>query len=263
MSDKNELFPFPPAPPGGEDPASPSAGPLPPFPTFVTSAPPSPHAPEAPVPFSDDEVRDLRQVVSLLREGKLGGGTTAMGSTSPGPTAVLAPPPLAPLPVSPAPEADLKKSILDFFAGLAGCQPQENEAKQALLQQLRGIGDPTLLLAVVTHLAGVVPLRDCLRHGTPDQKLFTAIALGDRFLQGMSGLAFPQRQSILKTVATLLADVSESTTFLAMEGEPFNPQYHERIPGASASGRVIREMRGYLVIRKASNQVMRLGRVWT
>jgi hypothetical protein len=48
-----------------------------------------------------------------------------------------------------------------------------------------------------------------------------------------------------------------------MEGENFNPQYHERVPGSSSSSRIIKEMRGFLIVGKDNSQVIRISPVLT
>ncbi|MFZ5953436.1 MAG: hypothetical protein ACOYXC_22225, partial [Candidatus Rifleibacteriota bacterium] len=131
---------------------------------------------------------------------------------------------------------------------------------KALLSE---IDNDSSFIRIFAALAGIFPLRKCLRHGTPEQKLFSAIALSDRFLAGISGEQFAGRKRLLKAVGTYFSALSEKYNFLAMENENFSPQYHERIPGSSATGRTIREMQGFLVVHKDTNQIVRTGMVLT
>ncbi|MFZ2956954.1 MAG: hypothetical protein WA705_08705 [Candidatus Ozemobacteraceae bacterium] len=165
----------------------------------------------------------------------------------------------------------VRQALLVFFEGHSGTgafastlsSPSDEEAKNAWKAALEDIQDLPMMLTVWGHLAGIFPVREFLRHGTPEQRLFTLMALGDRFLTGITGLAFSGRPALIQAVASYLSDVSECATFFAMEGDPFNNQHHERVPGSSPSGRMVREMRGFLVVRRGNNQIIRLGRVWT
>ncbi len=89
------------------------------------------------------------------------------------------------------------------------------------------------------------------------------ITLGERFLQQLAGVIFAERKRLLKTVARYLSEVSENCSFIQMEGETFNPQYHERAPGSMPSGKSIREMHGFLVTSRSSNQVVKPALVLT
>jgi hypothetical protein len=107
------------------------------------------------------------------------------------------------------------------------------------------------------------PAAQALRFGTPDQKQFALSVATDRALAHLAGHAFPERGRLLKALAAWASAVAGTHTFLASEGEPFNNQYWERVPAASPTGKTIREVHGFLVIRSDSRQVVRLGRALT
>ncbi len=244
MSDNNDLFPFPPGQ-GENSLKSSGEDELPPFPGLAEPA------------LTDEEVRDLRKMLAGFRAGQ---GNAAI-----------------PLPELPAVEPAVTmadrleepaKPITDkgygaILSSFNLSDPVEIEASGAfkeILQEMQGGDD---LQKFLWSLAGIFPIKKYLRNGTPEQKLFVMNVLGDRFLQGLAGFVHPVRKKLLKAVSKFLSGTSESYSFLSMESEPFNLQYHERVPGASVSGKVIREMRGFLVVAKDNKRVIRLGQVLT
>ncbi len=273
MSDPKELFPFPVVDSGDSntpagDPKTPSAA-LPGFPETV-NVPASANADS----LTPEEVKDLRRLLQEYRLGKL---TSASPKSDP-PIVPL------PLPVMPTIGQEMKPLLSPPVAGTVAVSaaaptvaeqvleqvraldltiPVEIEMRNELVAALGEINEASTLLGVWSAVAGVFPLRGCLRHGTPEQRLFTLIALGDRFCESLAGMRWPGRQALIKGVARYLSDVSEVCSFLSMEQEPFQPTYHERVLGSSAGNSLIREMRGFLVIRRQNQQVIRLGRVWT
>jgi len=155
------------------------------------------------------------------------------------------------------------ESLLDLFSSNLVTTGFENETHKTLLELLREIDDSNLINRLILAIAAAFPVRDALRHGTPEQKLFALNAMGDKFLAGVSGLQFPQRKPLIKTMGKYFSEITEFFSFLQSEGEPFNNQYHERVEGSNFSGRIVREMRGFLVVRKNSDQIIRLGLVLT
>ncbi len=153
--------------------------------------------------------------------------------------------------------------MLKVFDSAQITEVWEVEARTSFKALLSEIENDSSFVRIFAALAGIFPLRKCLRHGTPEQKMFSAIALSDRFLTGISGEPFAGRKRLLKAVGTYFSALSEKYNFLAMENENFSPQYHERVPGSSATGRTIREMQGFLVVHKDTNQVVRTGMVLT
>jgi hypothetical protein len=145
----------------------------------------------------------------------------------------------------------------------SAAQHGEGEAVKTFRELAGRLEDPAAAARVISAVAGLVPMREFLRHGTPEQKLFTLNCLGDRFLNRLSGVRVPVRRELLKAAAKYLTECAENFTFLAMESEPYNNQYHERVDGASASGRTIKEQRGFVVTRRNSDAIVRLGRVLT
>ncbi|MDD3149147.1 MAG: hypothetical protein PHD82_17795, partial [Candidatus Riflebacteria bacterium] len=204
-----------------------------------------------------DELSDLRKMLEAFRAGQ-----PAFAS------------PLPELPVAEAAvfnsvqaEAPAMAPAADDFASIWGnlklSDPVEIEALAAFKEIMPEIQAADQRIKVLSSLAGIFPIKKYLRNGTPEQKLFVLNVLGDRFLHGLAGFAHPVRKKLLKAAARFLSGISEIYSFLSMEGEPFNLQYHERVPLASASGQQIREMHGFLVVAKDSRRVVRLGQVLT
>jgi hypothetical protein len=287
----DELFPFPPQDVPESNPeknAEKNAVPsLPPFPVLEAADLAPASAAKKPVlgpgtreQLTAEEIEEIRTFLGLfgpawlkrvdkedLRSGKLPGGHAA-GQPVPSPTPPISPVPpatIAPIipPAGPLSAAEPEISPVSLWEGIHGQPGFEQEWHGECLALLRDIQDRTMGFRVFCALAGVFPWRECLRHATPDQKLFATVALGDRFLQGLSGMTFSQRKPLIKAVARYLSGLTEVFSFIQAEGEPFNNQYQERVEGSSSGGRVVREMRGFLVVRKDSSQVVRLGRVFT
>ncbi len=233
MNENNDLFPFPPGP---ED-ERPAESALPAFPGEVE--------PE----FSADERRALRKMLQVFGDKK--------GEKAGDEAAVI-------LPVEPPlPLATTEDVFATAWNSLEVTDPSEIEALSSFKELFAEIPANHDKLRVLRGIAGIFPLKKSLRLGTPDQKLFVANVLGDRFLQSLAGFVHPARKKLLKTVSRYLSGVVDGYSFLSMENEPFNLQYHERVPGATVSGKIIREMHGFLVVARDSNRVVRLGQVLT
>ncbi len=140
---------------------------------------------------------------------------------------------------------------------------QEIEYLHQLKKLAESIPENEIFVKTVLSIASVFPVGDYLRHGTPDQKLYTLIAIGDRFLEHISGINFNSRKKLIKIIGKYLSQVSGAYNFIQMENESFNPQYHERVSCSSSTGSKIREMRGFVVVERNNNQIVRLGRVLT
>ncbi len=255
MSETNELFPFPTA---SEDEKKTAGGvELPAFPGTVEP------------PLADDELRDLRSMLKAYRAGRSGaadagqpGGALAEDlPTIPDVAVAGSAVTTAAAPIPAAMAGGLRPDSL--WAQFRLPDPTEAEALAAFKEIYGEITGSDDQARVIWAMAGVFPIKKFLRIGTPEQKLFVLNVLGDRFLQSLAGFAHPVRKKLLKAVSRFLSGISEVYSFLSMEGEPFNPQYHERIAGSSASGRQIREMHGFIVVLREGNRVVRLGQVLT
>ncbi len=237
MNENSELFPFPVDNGDAGNETAENAG-LPAFPGEP--------------PLDDEELRTLRQMLADFRNTR---GIDA------------------PLPVEAAkPEASgsaTSEKLSDdgglamLWSQLKLSDPVEVEALQSFKELFSEIVDADDLLKIIWSIAGFFPLKKFLRNGTPEQKLFILNVLGDKFLHGLAGFVHPVRKKLLKAVSRYFSGISESCSFLSMEGEPFNLQYHERVAGAAASGKVVREMHGFLVVAKDNRRVIRLGQVLT
>jgi len=255
MSETNELFPFPVA---AEDENKATRG---------AELPAFPGAGES--PLADDELRDLRSMLKAYRAGR---GIAADVVPQGGAVAEDLPE----IPDVPAAGSSATPITAPTQTVVAGgmrpdslwsqfrlSDPVEVEALTAFKEIYGEITGSEDQMRVVWAVAGVFPIKKYLRIGTPEQKLFVLNVLGDRFLQSLAGFAHPARKKLLKAVSRFLSGISEVHSFLSMEGEPFNPQYHERIAGSSTSGRQIREMHGFIVVLREGNRVVRLGQVLT
>ncbi len=266
MSNDNELFPFP----GQSDNAD------------VVVKPDLPGFPQEEAPtenLAPDELKKVRNLIELFARidpKKLLELAPAKAAPLPafperetGPTAPQ--PPISPgndpvetsEPAKTAESGGSRQQILNFFDGVSVTEVWEITARGEFKAILEGVEDEQTFVRVFAAIAGIFPLKKCLRHGTPDQKLFALIAISDRFLATLSSQIFATRKKLLKTAGTYLSSVSEQYSFLQMENETFSPQYHERVAGSSTSGRTIKEMHGYLVVGKDNRQVVRTGMVLT
>lgn len=133
-----------------------------------------------------------------------------------------------------------------------------NEFKE-FFSKIEASAEKTLITAIL----GIFPCKRFIRHGTPEQKLFVLKCLSDRFLENIAGLKFTGRKKLLKIITKYLSEVSENYNFISMEGEPFKPTFHERVPGSSSSGLTIKEMRGFLVVDSRTNRVIYTGLVFS
>ncbi len=153
-------------------------------------------------------------------------------------------------------------TVLRVFDAVAiGAAEREHAA--ALRAALAAVDVPEFIGPATAAVLGVFPLGQTLRHGTPEQRLFTLNALGDRFLAQLAGLTFSSRRQLLKAAAAFLSAASEYYVFLSHEGEPFDAQHHERVAEGGSGGRTVREMRSFLVVRRQGDQVVRLAQVLT
>lgn len=249
-----------------------------PFPPFPAEKPAGGAAVKSETTLTAEEVGEVRTLLGLLRSGKL---SPAVPVSKEDADPFAAPPPLpAPSQKSPASDAlqlkdpnvlipesvsagELRDLLLRFAETRQTSAAWEIEVRASLKSILTNIKDQYQFVQIFVAMAEVFPIREHLRHGTPEQKLFALNVLGDRFFQTLSGVFFPQRKELVKTIARYLSETSELFTFIAMEGEPFNNQFHERVDIAMVGGRLIKEMRGFVVCRKNSEQIVRIGRVLT
>jgi len=116
-----------------------------------------------------------------------------------------------------------------------------------------------MFFQVFAAVAGVFPIQNSLRNGTTNEKKFATIAAGDRFLLNISGLVFEERKNLVKSIARYLTDISAEIGFVSHEGANFDNQNYEKVDGSASTGK-IREIHGYVVINKSTNQVYRSGR---
>ncbi len=249
MSESNELFPFPTLGEPEQSKDSRSSSELPAFPGTEE------HSTEEP-PLRSDELRKIRRLLSTI-------------DNQPEPTAKDE----SPLPPMPLPgkadsqtgmmPANVSQQLVSHWESLHLSETCEVEARNQFCDIIRTINDNRILLKVWGAANSLLPIKNNLRHGTPDQKMFTLITLGERFLQSLAGVNFGERKRLLKTAARYLSEVSENCSFIQMEGETFNPQYHERAPGSMPSGKMVREMHGFLVTSRNSSQVVKTGLVLT
>lgn len=258
MSASNELFPFP----GQKDEDTKGS------PTSNSDLPAFPEGePDSSESLSPTEVKELRSIIKLFRNSNAQDLINEV-AVKPSQPEKAAPP--EELPVFPAePSAPtvkpnvFRESMLQFLDSAAITEVWEVETRTALKSILQEISNDAGFVKVWGSIVGAFPAKKCLRHGTPEQKLFALIAFGDRFLQSVSGEVFPGRKKLLKTIGSYLSAVSENYNFIQMENETFSSQYHERVQGSSSSGRLIKEMHGFLVVGKDNNQVVRTGLVLT
>ncbi len=151
----------------------------------------------------------------------------------------------------------------DFSELLNSCKNYET-SEVNILNEFKEIFSKIELASkniVLTAFLGLFPCKRFVRHGTPEQKLFVLKCLSDRFLENISGLKFSSRKRLLKLISKYLSDTSEYYNFISMEGEPFKPTFHERVSGASSSGLIIKEMRGFLVVDNRTNHIIYTGLV--
>lgn len=242
MSNNNELFPFPAASEDDQQLKSQEVA-LPPFPGTAEPA------------LTDQELRALRKMLAAYNAGQAAAAMPEIKDELPEIS----------LPAAPVNNPGIAKD--DGFAAIWSqlrlTDPIEVEALATFKDIFAEVHAGDDLLKVFWSLASVFPIKKFLRIGTPEQKLFALNVLGDRFLQGLAGFAHPVRKKLLKAVSKYFSGVAEGYSFLSMENEPFNLQYHERVPGASAAGKAVREMHGFLVVARDSNRVVRLGQVLT
>jgi len=251
MSESNELFPFP-AIGGSETKSDSPASELPAFPGSEDQNTEEP-------PLSSDELRKIRR---MLASSENQPEATRKDETE------LPPLPL-PNTVAAAVQAatvsanTLQQQLVAHWESLQLTEAFEVEARNHFCDIIRTISDNRVMVKVWGAANSLLPIKSNLRHGTPDQKLFTLITLGERFLQSLTGVSFSERKRLLKTAARYLSEASENCSFIQMEGETYNPQYHERAPGSMPSGKSIREMHGFLVTSRSSNQVVKTALVLT
>lgn len=267
MTENNDLFPFP-FSNEAEKPADNTDSTLPAFPESVSDKHANEKKPDQQSDLSPTEVSEIRKILDLYRNGRLGGNTPVSHDSVPSlePAKLFTEIPgsipekiVAKLP----PEDNSRADLIQVFDATYCPDPIENDNKALFKGILAEITDSRTRLRAFASLAGLFPIKKCLRHGTPEQRLFTLIALGDRFLENMAGMAFAERKKLIKAVARFLSQIAENFNFIQMEGEAFSSQYHERVAGASSAGKTVREMHGFLVVGKDNNQVVRVGQVLT
>lgn len=264
MTDNSDLFPFPPTPEDSSaDNSAESA--LPAFPTSATELSVSSQVVEAPLTAS--ELQTLRKMIEIFAKDEQSPkaedpGETFSETVVTNQAVILPKPPVITAPVI-NPQEFLRAEVVQAFANIFCSDPNETEHKDIIKSIFNEITDHKTSLRMLVSLAGLFPLKKCIRHGTPEQRLFTIISLGDRFLESIAGLLFPERKKVIKAVARYLSQSSENYNFIQMEGEAFSSQYHERILGASSAGKIVREMHGFLVVGRDNNQVVRIGLVMT
>ncbi len=185
--------------------------------------------------------------LSMAPSGQPGASVTSVG------------PPAAPV----VPPETLVRNALLAWLERVPVEGPEREAGARLREVLGSIAPGPVFLAACQAVTAAFPAAQALRFGTPDQKQFALSAATDRALAHLAGHAFPERGRLLKALAAWASTVAGSFTFLTAEGDPFNNQYWERLPAASPSGKTIREVHGFLVIRSDTRQVVRLGRALT
>lgn len=212
-------------------------------------------------PLTRGEITAIRRFLALLSSGP----TTPAGEkpSSPVPRPDAAPPARETPGTEQSNSNSTRKMLLEMWNSLPTQPGAEAKACVEIGAILGDIPESSDWYRVFMALAGVCPIRESIRHGTPEQRVFTLTALGDRFLQGISGLAFQHRKPLIKAVGRFFSGIAEGYSFLSAEQDSFDNQFHERVEGASPNGRLIREMRGFLVVRSAGNQVVRSGRVLT
>ncbi|MGM0600849.1 MAG: hypothetical protein ACQETH_13645 [Candidatus Rifleibacteriota bacterium] len=254
----DELFPFPGSTANDEDDSLTITPDLPDFPEPATQQKQQQEATE----LTADEIKQLRKIIKhfadsgLLKENKEAPAPTPIESRS------SAAPTTEQLEQQP-PTVDYKQLLLNEITGIEAEDDAAKRARDSFANILEKIKDPKTLLQVFRSISGVFPIGNSLRHGTPEQKLFALTVLGDRFLQEMAGQHFSQRKDLLKTVSLYLTACSKQYKFIQMENDNFSPQFHERVAGSGTGNRIIREMRGFLIVAQDSNQIVRIGQVLT
>jgi hypothetical protein len=259
MSDRNELFPFPAQADESSDQLNQGdKAALPSFPqqSIDTEA-----------PLSQDEIVELRKIMQLFRENNPEKLISTFSVENDEEVESIEPPPsqLFSAKTSPAtqPDLSLKEEISKVLKLTSGTDELDKTICDDLVSVLFEIHDKKLLLNLFAAINSAFPMKFFLRNGTPEQKIFALAAVGDKFFHSISGLVFPQRKRLVKVIARYLSEISVSFSFIQMEGENFNPQYHERVPGSSSSSRIIKEMRGFLIVGKDNSQVIRISPVLT
>lgn len=153
-----------------------------------------------------------------------------------------------------------KSDFSELLDSCKNCDSNETE----ILNELKSIvfsTEANISKSLIVAILGLIPCKRFIRHGTPEQKLFVLKSLSDRFLENIAGLKFAERRRLLKIVSRYISDVSENYSFIAMEGEPFKPTFHERVAGSSSSGLVVKEMRSFLIVDSRTNRVIYTGLV--
>lgn len=241
MADKNELFPFPVF--EGEPPSDKSESSLPSFPE------PKPDNQPAEAPLTQQEIAELRSMLEWFRKPQTSSAQQAAT------IAELSSPAIS----------DTFRALIENWLKLV--EDSEEPALGAVAGEIaeltQTIDSESASTKVLMALYGLLPVKKYLRHGTPEQQMFTLSVMGDRFLTIINSVAFTERKKLLKSVARALSIACDKFTFIQTEGENYNPQHHERAPQSPSSGRTIREMRSFLVIETISNKVIRTSQVLT
>lgn len=256
----NDLFPFP-----GQNQDEDETLIKPDLPAFPPASADTPG-------LAADEIKTLRQIIELFKHDDLG---KLLKQKEEG----LKQSPQEPLPASTSPQTLSEKAstpagtaipeyawreaMFKQLDSAAVTEVWEVESRGAFKQILQAISSNSSFIKVWSAIAGIFPVKKCLRHGTPDQKRFALMAISERFLESLSGELFPDRKRLLKVAGAYFSAASEHYNFIAMESDNFSPQYHEKAPGSSATGRTIREMHSFVVVDKNSNLPVSKGLVLT
>ena len=237
----------------------PTTTPLPPFnpnEEAPHSSPPSDQSES----LSPNDIREIKRFLSLFKSHWV--ETIQKDPTT---DSVPVAPPSSPVEEEPfsEPEAQRAAVMKLFSQAISGAQETEKGFGKSFEKILEEIQGEVIFLKVYSALSGIFPLKVSLRHGTQEQKLFALTVLGDRFLQSLTGVVFEQRALLLKTTMRYLTDLTEAYSFIQNEGEPFNALHYELVEGSQTGNRTILEVQGFVIIRKNTQHIIRLGRALT
>lgn len=231
-------------------------------------------------PFTEDEIKGLRELLAPGQQGKNAG--VAPDISIEDLPAFTTPEETSPKAILPAPETDktvaaassdssavsqisvlenARKELLENWSkSIVRQKPAEVEINYlASIRKICEVVEIKMFFQVFAAVAGVFPIHNSLRNGTSNEKKFATIAAGDRFLLNISGMVFEERKNLIKNIARYLTDISAEIGFISHEGASFDNQNYEKIDGSASTGK-IREIHGYVVINKSTNQVYRSGR---
>ena len=254
----DELFPFPGSTGNDEDDSLTITPDLPDFPEPASEQ----KQPQETERLTAGEIRQVRKIIKHFADSEL----FKENEETPAAKQVNSIPSTEPATKQPeqkAPSVNYKQLLLNEITGIEAEDDSAKKARDSFAGIIEKISDTKTLLQVFRLISGIFPIGNNLRHGTPDQKLYALTVLGDRFLQEMAGFHFSQRKDLLKAVSLYLTACSKQYKFIQMENDNFSPQFHERVAGSGTGNRLIREMRGFLIVAQDSNQIVRVGQVLT